>query len=479
MGKVVDFPDVVFGIVTPTSTGADGATRSAFRDITLGWSRHSYCGRVLESASVDGALRAAAESGARHCVCQRAGHVLVDTFHVRTTGIVEDLVRLVRDHDVAVAGHVVDAGRAGRGVALSDRFLLVDLEHFERLGFPSFGPVSDGAVGRSAQLGSGIGGGELVASCLKARLPVVNLDPMVVGRTLDLEGPTASEDAFLRLRGQPIPADAQLTELTRDQRAFLGRIRDQAAFARQGVFLWNFEPYADAVVASQSFPGPIHALYSVASGFKPNMLLHLHGFTPATRVVFFDYSPAALAVRRWLVENWDGRDFPALVPALSKAFPPSEMYYQVPGGEADTALSQVAVEAAWHHELERWGGAAIFHEHWERYRSLSHEYVDCDLLDDPGPLLRRVNGDHGVIWWSNAFFTVYGNWFHLPAHRRERFEHFIASFAAAAPDLLLYGSDDNNSCINCITAADYDDRYFAAHVSDVRPFAAGRVHIIT
>jgi len=101
------------------------------------------------------------------------------------------------------------------------------------------------------------------------------------------------------------------------------------------------------------------------------------------------------------------------------------------------------------------------------------------LLDDPGPLLRSIRNDRGVIWWSNAFFTVYGNWFHIPTHRRACFEHFIASLAAAAPDLLLYGNDDNNSCINCITAADYSDRYFAAPVSDVRPFAASGVRIPT
>lgn len=451
MGWVAEFPDVVFGI------GRHHRSHT-LRDITLAWSRLSYSGPVAEGASVDEVLRAAVATGARQCVVQRAGHVLVDSLDVRARGIVEDILRRAWEGDAAVAGQFVDDG--ANAVSLSDRLLLVDLHRFEQLGFPSFE-------------------GELVARCRQAGLPVVDLGPVVAGRTLDLRGPSACEDAFMRLHGRSIPADDHLPELTDDQRAFLGSIREQVASARRGVFLWNLEPYDEVIVASQTFPGPIGSLYSVASGFKPNMLLHLHGFTSATRVVFFDYSPAALTVRRWLVEHWDGRDFPALLPRLAAAFPPSKVYYQMPGGEADSALSEATVEMAWRRELERWGGARAFSDHWERYRLLPHEYVDCNLLDDARPLLCRMRDDHGVIWWSNAFFTVHGNWLCSPTRRRERFEHLIASLGAMAPDLLLYGSDDNNVCINCTTAQDYRDRYAAALVSDARPLATGGVRITT
>ena len=62
-----------------------------------------------------------------------------------------------------------------------------------------------------------------------------------------------------------------------------------------------------------TLPGSVFAVARTESGFKPNAILHAHGFGEETEVVFFDYSERALAIRRYLVESWDGTDFPGLV----------------------------------------------------------------------------------------------------------------------------------------------------------------------
>ena len=89
-------------------------------------------------------------------------------------------------------------------------------------------------------------------------------------------------------------------------------------------------------------------------------------------------------------------------------------------------------------------------------RALPHEFVLCDLLEDPRPLLERVRSEPAaVIWWSNAFFTIYSNWFFTIAERRQRYVSFINGLAETAPGLYLYGADHMNSSVNSIRADEY------------------------
>jgi len=60
-----------------------------------------------------------------------------------------------------------------------------------------------------------------------------------------------------------------------------------------------------------------------------------------------------------------------------------------------------------------------------------------------------------VMWFSNAPFTMYSNWRYSLAERRARYERWIERLAGSNPHMLLYGSDDNNSNVNCVRAGDY------------------------
>jgi hypothetical protein len=64
-----------------------------------------------------------------------------------------------------------------------------------------------------------------------------------------------------------------------------------------------------------------------------------------------------------------------------------------------------------------------------------------------------------VIWWSNAFFTVTSNWYYLWSERRDRYEAWVSGLASRNPDLLVYGSDHDNSNVNWIRIGDYWSRY--------------------
>lgn len=456
---------LVFGVVDAPDSMAP-VLAEKLHDLTVSWCRYGYRGPILSASSVDAVLHEAARRGYRHCFVQFAGHVIRERW--ASTGPALDMPALLAafaaQHDYLVAGFVGDDETGGG--TLSTRCLLVDLARHAALGSPAFG--------------------DLVAASRGADLPVRSLADALAGRTLDLGAGHPNEALALQpLLGTGIDAlrdanDAASASraLSPDQRDFLGVIARQTGNARRGVFLWNIEPYADILDTPDR--RPVATLYAVAAGFKPNAILHAHGFGPDSEVVYVDYSERALAIRRYLVEQWDGTDFPGLVRRLVRTFPPPETYYHLPGDDTPEGIDWRIVEQAWERELLWWGGADRFAAHWQAYRRLPHRYVPCNLLDDPGPVLQAMatrprSGD--IVWWSNAFFTMYGNWFHAPAERQRVYERWMAGLAAANPQALLYGSDNANANVNGMTAGDYWTRYLQIAPTPLEPAALHRTEI--
>ena len=252
--------------------------------------------------------------------------------------------------------------------------------------------------------------------------------------------------------------DFAKARLTAPQRRLLAKIHSQVYGAKRGVFPWNIEAYDDVDMAQRGPGSPLAAVYCVAAGFKPYRILKTHGFGPETRVVFFDYSEMALEFRRRLLGEWDGANYPAFLQKTFRESPP-DSYFQLWAGLSPSEVAESDVHELWKAETDRWGGEQTFQKHWNLCRSLRHEFVHCDLLQDPRPLFERiVPGRNSVVWWSNAFFTIYSNWFFTISERRERYLRFITGLAASEPELLLYGADHVNSGVNSIRAGEYAAR---------------------
>ena len=116
------------------------------------------------------------------------------------------------------------------------------------------------------------------------------------------------------------------------------------------------------------------------------------------------------------------------------------------------------------------GEAQKFADHWRQYRRLEHEFVHCNLLTEPAKVLDRLGtGPNDVIWWSNAFFTVFSNWFYTIAERRAIYDAWVKGLAEQSPQCLLYGFDHNNIGVNGIRAEEYAGRYFRSEGDDLNP----------
>jgi hypothetical protein len=470
--------DLVLGLLEASTPRHD--LESRYRDLSIAWSRYGYRDAIIEAGSVEAILGEAADRGHRYCLIVAPGILIRESWQGEGSegqDVLSSLAGWIEKHDFFVVGRILAAEEGWFG--LDERWLLVDLERYRSSGRPRFGEASaeprelpvadpvraDGEIrslspsDRTAATRPALRGWGLVEATLRSGLPVLALERRLADQFLDV----ASASGFERYLGDDIaryPDERDRAPLDADQRQILDVVALHAKNARRGVFLWNIESYADVETPPAQFRGPVSRLYSVAAGFKPNRILETHGFDANTSVVFFDYSQMALDVRRFTLEAWDGLDHPRWVAGLFERFPYPETYYHLWRDLVPDQLSPADLDSVWSRELARWGGEDAFAAHWRRYRELQHEFVHCDLVGDPAPLLERVSSDPGgVIWWSNAFFTVHSNWHYPWSERRERYEAFVSRLASRNPALLFYGSDHNNTNVNWISAGDYWTRY--------------------
>ena len=494
---------IVFGLLDSSRLVGDKRLANQLRELTITWSRYGYQGPIIERDTVDGILTVADQAGFSYCLIQPYGWILSERWQVggqHSGDFWAALDMWVDANEFLVTGSIVGDTEAWYGFEAG--CLLVDLNQYRRLSRPAFDVVCDRpkempcalAEIKNGQIAAlrpstetdfrcpRLFGWNVIDCSLTHDISVLAFNDDISSRMLNLVATCSSRrDAFMRYAGQGIShyrSDDAHDGLSSDQRALLDDIRVQHTNARRGVFLWNIESYADVEAPREDWPSPVSTLYSVAAGFKPNRMLQTHGFAEDTKVVFFDYSPAALEIRKCLVDQWDGREFPRFVKYLFQKFPHPETFYQLWNNATPNDLNWVDVESIWERELNCWGGSTAFREHWQAYRKLEHEYICCDIMSDPSALLSKVGHQpHAIVWWSNAFFTMYGNWLYSIEQRKQAYDHWIEQLASRNPDLDLFGSDYNNTSVNFVQAADYWDQYRQSGVDCLTPFKRQRTEI--
>ncbi len=472
---------LVFGLWRrPPASDEDAELSGRLGDLTISWSRYGYSGPILEREGLDEILMDAAATDAQWVLVQAPGHVIRERWnpeHWGTPDFLSALTAWAREREFLIAGRLCDGPG---GVALDGSCLLVDLSKYRSLSQPASEPPAEAearslhaVVQRDAEDGLTLRPCATGAVAVEADGPARNLLTASVAADLAVPGwPDFAREITLDLapgaealrqhvrQGLEEDAIRNDADLSPAQRRFLSSLERQTSHAHHGVFLWNIEAYTDIEAPSAPFEGPVSSLYSVAAGFKPNRILATHGTSPDTRVVFFDYSVQALAVRREIIESWEGRDFPRFAQHLFRKFPAPQTFYQLWADVTPETVSLDDLDRMWRGELDRWGGEDEFARHWQQARSLQYEYVLCDIVNAPDPLLNQLKPERGAVaWFSNAFFTMLANWQQTIGERRVCYERFIAQVAEANPDLLLYGSDFNNVNVNSYLARDYWDAY--------------------
>ena len=480
---------VVFGLLDTSRRIQEARLADKLRNFTIAWSRFGYHDIILENNSLEGLLREALELGYSYCLVQAYGHVIGETWipgHWEQVDFQTALGSWIENRDFFVTGTVLHSKKGWYGLA--EDCLLVNLQHYRALGLPVPGQpcsTSTKVTRPHAVLEPGPdkdrfqslepthetesviphhAGWNFIDSSLRSGLAILNFNKSLDGNRISLFDPSPrAMQAFSELLDTELSRYSRTEpdqRLSRGQRQFLDSIDSQVKDSRKGVFLFNLESYKDVVERPDNFTPPITSLYSVAAGFKPNMILHSLGFDETTRMVFYDYSVTALDIRKVIVSEWDGEDFPQFVRYLMKKFPSDDVFYQLWANLGPDEIAWDDLQQLWLDEIEKWGGASVFKTHWDAYRNLRHEFIPCNLFKDQTSLLAAIDNRPGsAIWWSNAFFTVYSNWMHTADERKEIYDNWLAKLADRNPDIYLYGSDYNNINVNHIRIGEYLERY--------------------
>jgi len=85
--------------------------------------------------------------------------------------------------------------------------------------------------------------------------------------------------------------------------------------------------------------------------------------------------------------------------------------------------------------------------------------------------------DHPYLWWSNAFFTVFSNWFFSMNQRKAIYEQWIEGLVMSNPNCRINGSDHNNSGVNGVTAAKYLEQYKSNPPTELSPVKINEIEI--
>jgi hypothetical protein len=140
----------------------------------------------------------------------------------------------------------------------------------------------------------------------------------------------------------------------------------------------------------------IDHFYLVASGLKPNVIVESCSFNSNTRITYIDYSGNALEFKKWLHQNWDGRDYVSIVKRYVTEIP--VLYESVKWDD---------IEDHWTKTLDFFGGEDNFSSHWQKFNQIKIDYMLVDIAGFLRKyLLDKIDSTKtNAIWWSHAFNT--------------------------------------------------------------------------
>ncbi|CAM4028013.1 hypothetical protein [Pseudoalteromonas byunsanensis] len=460
---------LIFGLLNPFGEQLN-ALQSKMRELTIAFSRYRYRKEIFEGHNIAAILSMAVEKGADYCLIQSIGHVIDEQWylpHWQRQGFHQSISELCQQQDFLVAGQLYRSDNHTLGI--ESNCILVNVSQYHRAGQPEFGEIdwqmrevvsvaSEVALDDSEQWQKkkqpcDAQGWQFVLHSLEQGLHVKAFSQDINYNRFDLNVPKTQQVFAECLLGSPALSEVE-NKLAPAQLEFLQRAQKQTKNSKRGVFLLNIESYDD--LDNEPKGHALDSVFSVAAGFKAYRILATQGFHANSQVVFFDYSQQALAVRKFIVEHWDGENFPAFVKKIFEHFPEPDCFYQLWHNTDTNNIDWQDLECLWQTELKRWGGAQSFKVQWQRFKTLPHRYMHIDVLENQQTLFDAIKGaGNSYIWWSNAFFTIYSLW-HFSAQQRKSFYHqWVSSLAHYAADCRVNGADHNNYAVNGLTALGY------------------------
>ena len=114
---------------------------------------------------------------------------------------------------------------------------------------------------------------------------------------------------------------------------------------------------------------------------------------PHNSITWFDFSQVSLDLKKDMMENWDGKDYPAFVRQFCDK---KGMDY----GKRDLE----EWEQLWEEELDLWGGQSHFISAWKKLCGVPQRFCNVDLIQEPEKLCEIVKDEpRSIVLISNIY----------------------------------------------------------------------------
>lgn len=362
------------------------------------FSFHMPLAELNIAASVDAALATGTKD---FCLIQTYGHI----FHGydQLSYAMKDAL----DRCAFLTGEVMTDGPYP---SLHDGCVLINRRAWERLERPAFGTPTTGdktLVGADSKPTAVSGrfghGWSALAASYAAGIPVQAWPETMSRFTWHCDAHGADLFEWLTGLDDLTRAGTAADEKLRRTVEYLRNIPDRAD-APKKVFAFNSE--SDAEFPQLRYRPGLDTAFVLASGFKVNRILETFGFHERTKIVTYDYSTPALALRKMMIEEWDGDDFATFF-AAARTRIDAQMGQQIAYVPHEIMRDANAVTK----EFQREMGAVFtsieqWRAHWKRFRALRHVFVEVDVLGAPAhakAMLKAHATGNVALWISDMF----------------------------------------------------------------------------
>lgn len=189
---------------------------------------------------------------------------------------------------------------------------------------------------------------------------------------------------------------------------------------KSGVYVYNTDPVKTKYYYLKK-EEVLDTVYAVASGWKPISFLEAATWNDKTRMVYLDYSESALNFKKWLVENWDGKNYNDTI----------NYYMKNIDNFTPLLYNHENLDLEWKKHLEFFGGEANWENLWNKYKKIEHRYLKVNLFGDLTELIDDMKSRTGsnAIWVSNSFYTEACLRNFTPKELNSKYKNFIDSIA--------------------------------------------------
>lgn len=384
---------------------------------------------VILAKSVDEALEKVALTDKKYCLLQSIGHI------IKSPEFVEYIETWVNTQDFFITGHIMQIEDQ---YGLHKQCLLVNLDYYRQFGKPKYGNKKELAelsvpIRSSTDIHDDytpiwlkscpdketkvcttlVDGWNFINVSLDNNLTVYNFHPKI----------REAKQYLYPYRG--------LTELY-NQMHWLQQILE---FAPQCIYFWNTEKYYS--IKYSKHREKVKKLYTPAAGLKPLYILYRNGFFDDTEVIYYDYSKPALAFRRFMIENWDGRNYPKFIHESINKYQLNETTYTIDD-----------YKKLWEEEMLWWKTEENLIDFWQKYKKLNHKFIHVDIVNEPQKLFKYIdNTPNSVIWWSNIFHTVNTHYTKTLPEIKKLYGNWLNTLNNVNPEMIVYGKDYLNENI--------------------------------